>query len=202
MRKHRIFIAIPIPENVQRALLDETRAWHELPIRWTKPQNIHVTLLFIGNVGDEELDRLSAALPVAAEGIEPFTVTFNHIGVSPNDRMPRMVWAEGETSSALTVLQRRVEEVVSERNQHRGIFDEDSAGEIGEAETKNHKNQKPFRLHVTLGRMIPFKWQRLFQKPKIEKDIELSFPVRSIELMESHLAPEGPTHKTIIPVQL
>ncbi|MDP3963525.1 MAG: RNA 2',3'-cyclic phosphodiesterase [bacterium] len=196
MSKHRIFIAITVPENVRRRLMKEVEPWRDLPIRWAAPANIHATLLFIGNVDEDELARIALMLPGAVEGVEIFDVTLHKIGIGPNARMPRMVWAEGETSQELVELQKRIQEVVVG---DRTVYDDDGfqdsdVEDRGLKAKKGMSGDKSFRLHVTLGRMIPFKWQKLDPKPDIGKDAHISFPIRSVELMESDLGPEGPAY--------
>jgi len=195
MKGHRLFIAISIPADIQRRLLAAIDEWHDLPIRWTKQKNIHITLLFIGSVGDEELSRIVSVLPLATQGIQLFDIEFSHIGVGPSEKNPRMVWAEGTTSSGLVKLQKQIEDVIFEDKGY--VNDDDVRGE-----SFNTTKNKSFRLHVTLGRMIPFRWKNLAPKIHIAKSISTSFPVASIELMESELGPGGPVYTILSSAEL
>ncbi|MBI4101693.1 MAG: RNA 2',3'-cyclic phosphodiesterase, partial [Candidatus Nealsonbacteria bacterium] len=50
--RHRIFLAINLPENVKKKLADFKSKWPDLPCRWTKAENLHITLVFLGSVSD------------------------------------------------------------------------------------------------------------------------------------------------------
>lgn len=194
MKRHRLFVAINIPEIARKRLLREVEEWSDLPVKWTKEQNIHVTLLFIGYADDEELTRIVEALPSVAEGAKSFEVALNRIGIGPNARSPRMVWAEGEPSMKLADLQKRVENgIFDSKADSRTTIDVDDDAEP----ESDSRGGRPFRLHVTLGRILTFKWTRLKEKPNVAKQIKMTFPVNSIELMESELAPGGPVYTVL-----
>jgi len=46
MKRRRVFIAINLPGNIRKKLAEYQKKWPELPIRWTKQDNIHITLVF------------------------------------------------------------------------------------------------------------------------------------------------------------
>ncbi|MDO8557599.1 MAG: RNA 2',3'-cyclic phosphodiesterase [bacterium] len=204
MKGHRLFIAINIPPEVREMLRKETETWRDLPIRWVSEENIHITLLFIGAADDEEMSRIATVLPMATEGIESFDITLDRIGIGPTPKTPRMVWAEGEVSVELTALQRKVRECVFPEGRYIQEAEEaeypiSPSGILGTGNTKSPMtDKKPFKLHVTLGRMIPFRWKQLGSgAPHIEKTLDISFPVHSIELMESEPGPKGPTYTVL-----
>jgi len=199
---HRIFIAVNPQPKIRQQLFAATDAWRELPIRWTKPEDIHVTLHFIGKVDDDTLSRIAEILPLAAQGVEQFEITLNRIGIGPEKGRARMVWAEGETPRELTQLRQQVQEAVESRPhvlENVGVSDDDT-----EQLSVNGRlpSVQPFRLHVTLGRMVPFRWTRLAEKPRIERDINISFPVSSIELMESESGQDGSSYTILSSVDL
>jgi len=106
----------------------------DFPVKWARPEGVHLTLKFLGDVDDaRELD-LRAALTEAAGRGEPRGVTM-HIegfGVFPDFKRPRVVWAGVTPDPALELLQHRVEQVFA------------PLGFPTEAKT--------FRPHLTLGR--------------------------------------------------
>lgn len=53
--RHRVFIAINLPEDIKQKLSEYEIKWPELPCRWTKKENLHITLAFLGYTTDEEL---------------------------------------------------------------------------------------------------------------------------------------------------
>jgi 2'-5' RNA ligase len=64
----RLFVALTLPEEVVEALRTTTAALHELApeLRWTRPEQWHLTLVFLGEVGDEVVDELGRRLQRAA----------------------------------------------------------------------------------------------------------------------------------------
>ena len=64
--RHRIFIAINLPEDIKKKLTDYQAKWLELPCRWTKKENLHITLMFLGYLSDEELLEI---LKILAESL-------------------------------------------------------------------------------------------------------------------------------------
>ena len=110
MRQHRIFIAINLPENIKKKLADFQKKWPELPVRWTKLNDIHITLAFIGSVRNEELLDICKITKEVTSRHASFFVNLNKICYGPPKKMPpRMIWAEGEKSQEIAVLKNDLE---------------------------------------------------------------------------------------------
>lgn len=78
--------------------------------RWVKPEGIHLTLKFLGEVDTRQLPELYAATDRACETISPFAVQVTGWGCFPNTRRPRVVWAGvNDPSGRLAALQQRIE---------------------------------------------------------------------------------------------
>lgn len=154
--RHRVFIAINLPENVKKELGSFENKWPELPARWTKKDNLHITLEFLGYVADEELMKVFQDTKELTSKHQPFDVHLNKIIYGPPKKMPpRMVWAIGE----------RVQEL----------------------------NLVP---HITLARIRAWDFRRLEpeERPEVNEEIDLTFEVNSIEVMESVLKRGGPAY--------
>lgn len=154
--RHRIFIAINLPESVKKDLTSLQVKWPELPCRWTKPENLHITVDFLGYVSDGELTGVLQRTEELAEIQKSFQVSLSRVCYGPPGKMPpRMVWVTGE----------RVE-------------------------------QLGLTPHITLGRIRTWDWRRIEpeERPQIEEDIDLSFDVSSIDVMESRLKRGGPEY--------
>lgn len=94
---HRIFIAINLPEDIKKELSAFQEKWPELPCRWTKKENLHITLEFLGYLTDEELIELCQKTKEMASGKMVFNIHLNKICYGPpNKKPPRMVWVVGE----------------------------------------------------------------------------------------------------------
>ena len=151
--RHRIFIAINLPEDIKKKLAEYQLKWPELPVRWTKKDNLHITLEFLGYVADDELLQVFQNAREFASKHKPFSVTLNKICYGPPNKIPpRMIWAVGERTKELDFL-----------------------------------------LHITLGRIKTWEFRQIEpeERPEVSEEINLSFEVNSIEIMESQLKRGG-----------
>lgn len=173
MKRRRIFIAINLPEDIKKKLAGYKERWPELPIRWTKPNNIHVTLVFLGYLRDEEFVETSKITKEVASRHSPFSVNLFKVCYGPTDKKPpRMVWAVGEKSEEF------------------GALKEDLDKSLDSSE------KREFSPHITLGRIRKWEWRQIEpeERPEVDEEINLSFSVDSIEVMESVLKKTGPEY--------
>jgi len=188
--RHRIFIAINLPEDVKKKLSDCQLKWPELPCRWTKKENLHITLAFLGYLNDEELVEICKITKEVASKYEPFFITLNKIIYGPPKNPPRMIWAEGEKSEELGKLQKNLENAL--------------AGLSTELEKLENEKSKGYASHITLARLKQWEFRQIEpeERPEVNEEINLSFEVGSIEVMESELKREGPEYVVLESVQL
>jgi len=176
--KRRIFIAINLPENIKKKLADFQDKWPELPARWTKQENIHITLVFIGYVKDEEIPEICKVVKQVASKNKPFLINLTKVIYGPPKKMPpRMVWAEGEKSKELANLKTNLENsLINSKN-------------VGYQKAE----ARAFSPHITLARIRSLEWRQIEpeERPEIKEDISLNFEVESIEVMESQLKRGG-----------
>jgi 2'-5' RNA ligase len=106
----RLFVALEIPPAVREnlaALIDELRAGDAASsknrARWVRPENLHVTLKFIGNVDAGKLDAIRTALAEVLSDA-PGELRFRALGFFPNERRPRVLWVGVEGSSNVAAL--------------------------------------------------------------------------------------------------
>ena len=107
--QHRVFIAINLPEDIKQKLADYESRWPELPCRWTKKDNLHLTLAFLGSLTDEEVVKICEITKGVASKHEPFFINLNKILYGPPKKPSRMVWVEGDKSKELKKLQNDLE---------------------------------------------------------------------------------------------
>ena len=62
MNKKRLFVAINLPEEIKKNLFCFKNRYLEIPARWTKKENLHITLYFIGYVSEKNLEKIREAL--------------------------------------------------------------------------------------------------------------------------------------------
>lgn len=181
---HRVFIAINLPEDVKRALVSYEEKWPDLPCRWTKKENLHITLVFLGSINDEEIVEICKIVKEVAERHNSFPVNFKTICYGPPGKTPpRMIWVEGEKSKELGELQRDLEN---------SLFSS-SIKNLGKPEARE------YAPHLTLGRIKEWEFRKIEpeERPEIDTDISLSFEVNSIEVMESELKRVGPEYSIL-----
>lgn len=173
--QRRIFIGISLPDNVKKRLDQRILKWKELPIKWSLPDNFHITLSFLGFVDDESLAGICLAIKEAVDNFESFDIDFKGIGLGPDPDDPRMIWLFGGANEELRKLQVEIEKsmdtFVSEK--------------------------KEFRPHITLGKIDKGKWKMLPEKPKIEEILKISIPVESVDVFESKIE-KGRTRYTVL----
>lgn len=109
----RLFIAVELPEEWLAALArvqEALRAAGLDALRWTRPEGIHLTLKFLGEVPEERLAGVVQAMTRAAARARPFTLRLGQLGAFGGPQRPRVLWAgvEGELE-ALTRLWRALE---------------------------------------------------------------------------------------------
>lgn len=173
----RAFIAIHLPAAAQAALgaACEALAAQFPPgsVRWVTPQNMHLTLRFLGDTAVDQLPSIKAALDQAAAAHRPLALQLGRVGAFPDRKRPRVIWVglEGETER-LAQLQQEVE---------------DALRPLGWA-----PEERPFQAHVTLGRV---KDSRLLAGLAWQVDVEkVDVEVTAVELMQSDLRPQGPIY--------
>ncbi|MFQ5703939.1 MAG: RNA 2',3'-cyclic phosphodiesterase [Gemmatimonadales bacterium] len=172
----RLFYAVNIPAETRRAIwscADPLRL-EAYPIRWTRPESLHVTLKFLGDVPDDLERALIAAADRAVAGTEPFVLSIDSVGTFPKSNRVRVVWAGCSPVAQLETMQRRLEQQT------------EALGFPTEART--------FRPHITLGRAKSgAKKTQLSGVGKQLESVHLSveFTVESLDLMESKLGASG-----------
>jgi RNA 2',3'-cyclic 3'-phosphodiesterase len=103
-------------------------------VRWVKPENIHLTLKFLGDVQEGDLDKISSTVAGHCLNVAPVTSFFTGIGAFPDLRCPKIVWGGlDDDSRAITSLAGDLEKSLAGY----GIPQE----------------QRPFKPHVTIGRV-------------------------------------------------
>lgn len=111
----RVFCAVEMPREVREAAAAHVaRLRREFPdarARWARPEGLHVTLKFIGEIEAARVEVLSRAAAAAVEGFEPFELAIEEAGTFPPRGAARVLWlGVKDASGGLARLQRRLEE--------------------------------------------------------------------------------------------
>ena len=172
----RCFIAISLPEELKAKIsgIQEKLKAAGADVSWTRPEGMHLTLKFFGEIEDKRIPKIEKALDAVVDGIPTFTLSVSGMGTFPDMRRPRVIWIGlKEDGGNLLRLQKGVEEELKKT----GFPSED----------------RRFTPHITLGRIRSNKntdkLLRLIEEEKVE---ELgSFDVSEVHLIKSELKPAG-----------
>ena len=92
--KIRAFIAIELPDEIRAGLVAVQSAAQAAGLRgvWVRPQNIHLTLKFLGEIRPAEIEAIAGAMAQTCKPFEPLRLTARGIGVFPGTDRPRVLW--------------------------------------------------------------------------------------------------------------
>lgn len=180
----RTFIAVEIQhdlaEKIYEFILKSQKQIKTNKISWVKKENLHITLKFLGEIDDKEVEVVRDVLNEVVKNFSKFSFFVKDIGVFPNIRNARVVWLGiKDSENNLSLLSK----VINEELAQKGF----------------PKENKDFLSHITIGRI-----KNLANPSEIEKYIHshlgLSFGENTTEFItffQSILKPEGPTYVPI-----
>ncbi len=176
----RAFIAIDLPDSLREAMGRQQSAFRTLSpeARWTRPEGVHLTLKFLGQISDAQVAEVSQAL-AEIPPLAKFAIELKGYGFFPNPRRPRVFWVGVEAQPALGELVHRVEEAM--------------AG-LGFPHEK-----RDFTPHLTLARFNEPRPQTALLAA-VEKTANQSlglFETREFFLFESKLSPQGASYRKV-----
>ena len=185
----RLFIAINLPKNIKekiRETIERIKENAQLPedIRWTPPENWHLTLTFLGYQPDENIPRITEAIQSTIKNcagtLKSTEIIFEKLSFAPAEKQPRMIWLSGdkETSKNLSIIKNELDNLLNENGVKFKI---------------EHRN---FNSHITLARFEPLAKSEIenIKLPAVEK---LNFRAKSLDLMESHLKRTGAEYEIL-----
>ena len=114
MEQMRCFVAIELEEAIHQEIRRTQTLLKSNPSgrhgRWVRPEGIHLTLKFLGDVPADQIDTIAQAIRDATAGVAPFRVSYGGLGCFPNTRFPRVIWIGVEDpAGTLLRLQKAVE---------------------------------------------------------------------------------------------
>jgi 2'-5' RNA ligase len=183
----RTFIAIEIPEEIKRQMMEVQNGLRNSGVdaSWPRPEGIHLTLKFLGEVPEAKLPEIMSSLRSAVQGTGVFRLEVAGAGAFPNAKAARVVWVglSGDVDK-LNRLQDAVE---------KGMAD------IGFA-----REDRKFTPHLTLGRIKYIRSREVWLKALDGiKDVEIAgFDVGAVSLMKSELKRSGAEYAEMGRVEL
>lgn len=185
MSRVRAFVAVLLDEAVRAAVAAQVAELRPLAgsVSWVQPQNLHLTLKFLGEIDAEAIGAVTEALAEAASKAAPFTLAFHGLGAFPGLAQPRVLWV-GVSQGALEC--RALQADVDAGLARRGF----------------PKEARAYTPHLTIGRVrAPRGLARLQQA--VRQDAARAFGsqrVSAISLMRSDLHPSGARYTELSPV--
>jgi 2'-5' RNA ligase len=183
MGRLRTFIALDPGKTIRDRLvaLQESLARSGPEVKWVESENLHITLLFLGEVDERAVLDVCRAVGRRCQEILAFTVAVEGVGSFGNPRRPRTVWVGvGEGAEEVKGLHAALEEVLLELGCYR-------------------REERQFTPHITLGRVkqdgssddLATALQRKsdWQAGAVE--------VREVLVMSSELTPQGPIYTVL-----
>jgi 2'-5' RNA ligase len=183
MSHFRTFIAIEIGLEVKSraaALISRLRE-SGAKVSWTRPENLHLTLKFLGDTPDTRIPEVCRAVAKVASRAQPITIGFRQAGAFPKLERPRTLWIgveEGMTE--LLALQENLE---------------DELAELGFP-----RERRRFSPHLTIGRVRSSGPSALALGELLRREqgfVAGETVADEIEVMASFLSPQGPTYQLL-----
>jgi 2'-5' RNA ligase len=188
----RTFIAIELPAPIRSQIHQQQQALAQAlddpPIRWVRPESIHLTLKFLGEISTQKAQQIDAALPYEVRQYPPARVQVQGLGCFPNFKRPRVVWIGLETQRAvLSALQAHLEnwlQTLGFQPEKRGFSPHLTIGRIHRR--VNNRQRK------NLGDQI-----RGHKAPLLGE-----FTAESVHLLKSDLRPSGAVYTRLATARL
>ena len=187
----RAFIAIKLSEELKCQIGEvqaelKRRAFGLDGLGWVRPEGIHLTLRFLGDIAEEQVEALGALLQDAVSGVTPFALEARGVGAFPNPRAPRVIWlglhGTPESMASLRRMQARIED--------------------GVAGLGFPRESREFTAHLTLARVRDRQAGAALAKVlEANQDRAVgSFIATSVGLIKSELRPTGAVYTTLVEV--
>jgi 2'-5' RNA ligase len=183
MGRIRTFIGVDIGKPIRdRAVaLQETLAQSANEVKWVEPENLHVTLLFLGEVDDRDVPGVCRVVSDHTAKQPAFQMSVEKVGCFPNPRRPRILWiGVGQGSQELCALHDGLEAPLLDLGCYR-------------------REERKYTPHITMGRVrTNSPMDKLAAALQKYADWECGQTlVRQVLVMSSELAPQGPTYTVL-----
>jgi 2'-5' RNA ligase len=187
----RAFIALEFPNSLQDAIHRQTVKLREASgpsaARWVPPENMHLTLKFLGDVPASNVEFINQVLMSEAAKIRCFSLAVGRLGAFPSIKRARVVWIGVHGPAELGALQTNIERATAR---------------LGYA-----SEERPFSPHLTVGRIRQSasiedqqRLRRALESTEIGQIGETE--IRSVTLMRSELRPTGSVYTRVFSAQL
>ena len=179
----RTFISVELPKDIQNAIGDYVDNIRGLlnNVKWVSPHNLHLTIKFLGEVKETELESLSECVEKTASYFSPFVMGFSDIGFFPSRKNPKVIWigADGGEHNLLDLFQEL----------------EHNLEDLG-----YDREARMFSPHLTIGRVK--RYNKIVIPENLPDFKPVKFQVKSIAFIRSTLTPQGPIYEKLFEGEL
>jgi RNA 2',3'-cyclic 3'-phosphodiesterase len=174
----RLFIAITIPDNIKNSIFGMQKQIKDAKITWVAKKHLHVTLKFLGDIKENNIEEIKERLNISAKKI---TLALGNIGFSPNNEDPKVMFITLNPEEKIIQLQQKID---------------------GELLTLLNLEQQ-FKAHLTIGRIKNIRRKKEFissvNDVKVNKE---SFEITAFHLMKSTITAKGSIYEVMHTVPL
>jgi len=177
----RTFIAIELSNDIRKELasLQNELKTADADVKWVKPENIHLTLKFLGEVKEESVEAIASALDKVGSGYTKFDISLFKVGAFPKLDHPRVIWVGIDNNCSV------VEEIA--------VKIEDECEKLSFPREK-----RSFSAHLTLGRVRSPKNKTALKEKIMSLEVKpLTSQLRELTLFKSTLTPKGPIYSKL-----
>ena len=185
-KRHRTFLAINLPNDTKKQLAKYQKQFADVPARWTTPENLHITVLFLGDLTDQELGQTCQIVKEVVKNHSTFNMSLDRVAYGPEGKTPpRYIWAGGQEVKEAVLLKKDLEDALYET-------------------IKFKIDNIKFTPHITLARIKEWEWRAIEseERTEVNEAMDSIFTVESIEVMESELTRLGPRYVVVESFQL
>ena len=182
-----MFIAIDIGALKSLILLEKKLKEIEPSLRFVEPQNIHLTLKFLGETDESYISCIKDVIAQSIKGKQPFQVKLKGIGAFPNLNYIKIIWIGMETVNVDIAVLSNVVKKINDDLSHYGF-----------------PKDKNFHPHITIARAKKLEHKKELQKFIInpsDYDFDI-LEVTHITLKKSILTPAGPIYENLVKIKL
>lgn len=174
----RAFIAIDLTNEIKAKLKAVAANLKDLPlkVKWVEPENLHITLKFLGDIEQNQLDKIKEIIAGIACQCNSFSLLLENFGFFPHSRKPRIFFI---SFSSEQILKKIIEELKKKLN------------------PLGFKKDKKFRSHITLARIKSLKNIEQLTKKVDQLKVEGKIKVNKISIFKSTLTQKGPIYEEI-----
>ncbi len=162
-KTRRLFVGIPLSAPLRKRLVQEMERFPKDAVLLTRPENLQVTVFFLGFVHEEQVADVCARVGEACEDLSSFEMKFQGLRLMESPSNPKMIWLTGEANEGLKKLREAVEKAFS----------------------SFVVEKKAYAPHITLSKIKKQKWLALAPLPELKEKLHLLEMVDTVCVFES-----------------